>query len=250
MPNAYLQAILNRENIDTSATSPALVAARKLVPKIKAWGGQYLTSVRPSGSYAKGTANKSGTDIDLFLSLVAHTPNTLKQIHDTLFTAMKQANFSPTRQNVSINVRVNGWDIDLVPGKLQNAWGTDHSLYRRKANTWTKTNVDIHINTVSASGRTAPIRVLKLWRQQWGLDFPSFYLELTTIKALSGTSLTLPQQVDRVLAYLESRFEAARVTDPANSANVISDDLTIAEKRAIVAAAKRARAGKWEQLVK
>jgi len=35
----------------------------------------------PSGSFAKGTANRSGTDIDLFISLTSGTPDTLKEIY-------------------------------------------------------------------------------------------------------------------------------------------------------------------------
>ncbi|ADJ22487.1 conserved hypothetical protein [Hyphomicrobium denitrificans ATCC 51888] len=250
MSDQYLAGILVRETVDVSSTSPALGAANTLLPTLRQWGGQYLTAVNPSGSYAKGTANRSGTDIDLFLSLAENTPDTLKQVYDTLFNAISQAGHSPRRQNVSIGVRVNGWDVDLVPGKRQNAWTTDHSLFRRKADTWTKTNIDTHIATVRASGRLAAIRVLKLWRNQWGLDFPSFYLELTTINALSGTNLTLSGQVVHTLTHLKDRFENARVVDPSNTNNVISDDLNATEKRAISNAAGRALASNWEQLVR
>ena len=34
-------------------------------------GNKYLAGILPSGSFAKGTAIHSGTDIDLFLSLRA-----------------------------------------------------------------------------------------------------------------------------------------------------------------------------------
>jgi hypothetical protein len=250
MSDEYLWPILQREAVDTSATSPVLAAANTLLPTIQSWAGQQLQAVTPSGSWAKGTANRSGTDIDLFLSLAENTTNTLKEIYDSLFNAMKAAGYTPKRQNVSIGVQVNGWDVDLVPSKQQNAVTTDHSLYRRRADTWTKTNIDTHIATVRASGRLAAIRVLKLWRNQWGLDLPSFYLELTTINALAGTNLTLSGQVAHALAYLQDRFENARVIDPANTNNVISDDLSATEKKAISNAAGRALAAKWEQLVR
>jgi Nucleotidyltransferase domain len=241
MSDSYLAQILVREAVPVGPSSPALAAANRLLPVLRTWGNGYLMSALPSGSYAKGTANRSGTDIDLFLS-VSET------LSDNL--AMKEAGYKPKRQNVSINVNVNGWDVDLVPGKRQNAWSTDHSLYRRKADAWTKTNIDTHIATVRTSGRSAAIRVLKLWRNQWGLDFPSFYLELTTIKALGGTNLTLSHQVAHALSYLKDSFENARVVDPANTSNIISDDLTKKEKKAISDAAERALAMKWEQLVR
>ena len=112
-PDEYLQAILTREAVDTGP----------------------LLSVHPSGSFMKGTANMSGTDIDLFISPSEQTTETLKDIYDRLFNTMKANGYTPTRQNVSINIRANGYAVDLVSGKRQNSYGDDHNLYRRKANT-------------------------------------------------------------------------------------------------------------------
>lgn len=163
---------------------------------------------------------------------------------------MSERGFAPKRQNVSINVRVNGYSVDLVPGRRQNAYSNDHSLYRRKADTWTKTNVIAHINQVAGSGCTNEIRILKLWRNQKGLDFPSFYLELTAIFALAGRYGTLSQRVWAALEYLRDRFPTARVIDPANTNNIISDELTAQDRARISAAAKTALgAANWNQIV-
>ena len=96
----------------------------------------------------KGTANRSGTDIDLFVFFRSETPETLKDIYYKLFSKMKEGGFDPKTQNVSINVRVAGYDVDLVPAKHQGGNGQDHSLYRRRADTWTKTNVATHMSKV------------------------------------------------------------------------------------------------------
>ena len=72
----YLQTILQREAVDTGIYSPVRGVQSQLQPAIQEWAGGYLLSVTPSGSFAKGTANHSGTDIDLFISLAQHTPNT------------------------------------------------------------------------------------------------------------------------------------------------------------------------------
>jgi hypothetical protein len=247
----YLQGILNREAVNTGPASPVRGVQTILSPVLQGWAGNLLLSVNPSGSFAKGTANTSGTDIDLFLSLSETTPNPLKECYETLFTAVQNAGYKPRRQNVSINVVVGGYDVDLVPAKRQSANSADHSLYRRKADTWTKTNVITHINAVIASGRTAESRIIKLWRNQQGLDFPSFYVELTVINALAGKRGTLSQNVWTVFEYLRDTFSGARVVDPANTANIISDDLTAAEKSAVRAAAVRALAAKtWGEIIK
>jgi hypothetical protein len=152
---------------------------------------------------------------------------------------------------VSIGIRVNGHDVDMVPAKRQDNYSNDHSLYRRRADTWTKTNVASHINLVSASRRTQEIRILKLWRNQKGIDFPSFYLELSVIAALSGKrSGDFSANVWTTLIYLRDRFANARVVDPANTNNVISDDLTISGKASVAAAASKAlNATNWKEIV-
>ena len=85
--DSYLQAILAREAVDTSATSPVRGVQAVLQPVLNEWGGLQLRTVHPSGSFAKGTANHSGTDIDLFVSLKSDTTNTLKP---NLYDAVQQ----------------------------------------------------------------------------------------------------------------------------------------------------------------
>ena len=253
----YLDGILAREAVDTGPYAPARNVMTTLQPILQRWGGSYLREISPSGSFAKGTANRSGTDIDLFLSLRPETPDTLSEIYNSLDAALKQAGYRTRRQNVSINVRVTTSsgsliDVDLVPAKQQNTYSSDHSLYRRKADTWTKTNVAVHIATVIQGGRQLETRVLKLWRNQKSLDFPSFYLELATIEALRSTyGGTLGERVSLVLRYLRDTWPNSRFVDPANTNNVISDDLTTAEKRAVSSAADRAIAAPtWAEVVK
>lgn len=249
---AYLRNILMREAVDTGPKSPVLTVAVQLMPIIQKWAGAQLVDVRPSGSFAKGTANASGTDIDLFISLHETTSTGLREIYSSLAQAIGDAGYKPRLQDVSVNVKVNAYDVDLVPAKRQNNHSLDHSLYRRRADTWTKTNVDTHIATVRSSGRTSEVRILKLWRNQKGLDFPSFYLELATAMALSGKNYaTLDLSVWDALAWLRDNIVDTRIVDPANTANVISDDLGREERVRISAVAKKAREAKnWVEVVR
>jgi hypothetical protein len=248
----YLLGILAREQVDTSLTSPVWAAKQALMPVLSQWGGHFLQQVHPSGSFAKGTANRSGTDIDLFLSLSPNTRESLKEIYELLYTAISNAGYAARRQDVSIGLRVNGVDVDLVPGKQQNVLSLDHSLYRRKVDSWTKTNVQTHITHVRMHGRQLESRVAKLWRNQHGLDIPSFYLELAVIEALKGNlAMGLSGRVIAVLNYLAGGFATARFIDPANTNNVVSDDLTATEKAAIKSAAARTlQASTWGEIVR
>jgi hypothetical protein len=242
----YLSDILAREAVGTGLSSPALLAPGVLRPVIQQWANRFLLDVTPSGSYAKGTANRSGTDLDLFISLSPETPETLGDIHKTLVGALKAAGYQPRLQNVSIGITIYGHSVDLVPGKRQNWLFPDHSLYKRRGDTWTKTDISQHIEKVSASGRQQEIRLIKLWRIQKGLEFPSFYLELAVIKALEYAFLTpLADNMRTVFAYLRDNILTARFVDPANTNNIISDELTVAEKQAIRSAAIAALAAPY-----
>ncbi|MGI4810832.1 MAG: hypothetical protein ACRYF2_22315 [Janthinobacterium lividum] len=88
--DAYLLGILTREAVDTGPYSPVRAVQAVLQPAIQTWAGGYLSSISPSGSFAKGTANHSGTDIDLFISLTQDTPETLKDIYNKLFSRMTE----------------------------------------------------------------------------------------------------------------------------------------------------------------
>lgn len=250
----YMDQLLAREAVDNGPFSDPLSVQTVLAPIIQSWAGNLLRGMKPSGSWAKGTANKSGTDIDLFISLDSTTAATLKEIYDTLFERMKNEGYQPKRQNVSINVQMKTlkglFDVDLTPGRQQPGSAIDHSIYVRKRGTWTKTNVDKHIEAVRLGGRIRESRYLKLWRNRLGLDFPSFYLELTVINALYGKYGTTARNVMTVFDYLRDSFPNARVVDPANSANILSDDLTAIEKAAVKNAAATARnATDWNHIV-
>ncbi len=250
-----LRQALQRYAVNTGAFSPARSAAQLIEPTIREWAGQYLISVEPSGSFTKGTAVSNGTDIDLFVSLSSTTPDTLAEVYSTLFNKMQNLQYQnqplqARRQNVSIGITLSGTKIDIVPGKRQDQWSNDHNLFRSRANTWTQTNVTQHINLVTNSGRTDEIRILKIWRNRHNLNFPSLFLELAVIEALKGKRTgDLSNNVIAALEYLKARLATARLVDPANTNNVVSNDLSAARKQAVASAATITLNGSWQELV-
>jgi len=250
----YLSRILVRETVNTGPQSPIRGVQAHLMPLIREWADNVLLNVHPSGSFLKGTAILSGTDIDLFISLSEGCTDTLQEVYEKLFRRLAERGYSPKKQNVSINIKVGAYSVDLVPAKRQSSAAADHSLYRRRVGSWTKTNVLIHAAHVIRAGRQSETRVIKLWRNQKNIDFPSFYLELAVIRALDGWSpanTSLEGRVQAVFEYLRDSFPDARFVDPANTNNIVSDDLTAAEKKAISSAARTARAEQyWEGVVR
>jgi len=152
---------------------------------------------------------------------------------------------------VSVGITNGGFKIDWVPGKRQSQYGYDHSLYRRKSNSWTKTNIKTHVSNVAGSGRLKEIKLAKIWRQLHGLDFPSFYLELSVIDCLGGRSYSdLNGNFWEVLRFFSDEFSNKRYLDPSNTNNIISDDLSLIEKSQVQAMAKTSITKKtWKEIV-
>jgi hypothetical protein len=246
----YLRDILTREAVLLGFLAPIENAYEALMPAIHRWANGNAVSVSPSGSFAKGTANSSGTDLDLFLSIPPNVRSTVGGAYSLLASQLRAHGFFPTLQNVSIGVTVEKFKIDLVPGRRQNPFCADHTVFHRRTGTWRKTNVAEHIEYVRSSGRQNEIRLLKLWRDQKGFEFPSFYLELATIRALLGAGMDLEINVRTCLEYFATKFITTRFEDPANSSNIVSDDLTVAEKLRIRTFARRALTQSWISFVR
>ncbi|HEY4484640.1 MAG TPA: nucleotidyltransferase [Candidatus Paceibacterota bacterium] len=226
----------------------------ELTPHIHAWANGHAYIVKLSGSLAKGTGITGTTDIDLFISLdpSVSTCNTLENVYNTIRNRFNGAGYTAREQNVSVGIDHTGLKMDIVAGVKHHALGLDHSIWKRKAQTWTKTNVDEHINYVKKSGRVFDIRAIKIWRKLRGLDFPSFYLELSVIEALKSRTLlgvSPTENFVKVMNYLANDFVDKIITDPANQSNEVSEELTEAEKQTIRDAAVITLQGSWNQAI-
>jgi len=248
----YLLKVIKQHTLTAEKTSKMLFKVKKaLYPIIQEWGGNHLRHIGQAGSLAKGTHITGTSDIDLFVSLHYKTPYTLREIFCNLHDYLEAHEYKTRKQNVSVNIIFEGISVDIVPGTRQPLSLTDHSIYRRKADSWTKTNINKHIQLVKNSKRISDIKLMKIWRKFHGLDFPSFYLELCVIDALHGCRYgNLPANFTTVLTYLAEDFQSAKHTDPANSNNTISDDLTDSEKAKIAKYAKASLDKQyWEEVI-
>ena len=244
----YLNQIISKYLISESGVKAQV---EFIYPVIQRWAHKYLVEAIYSGSIAKGTAVSLGTDADVFISLSSTTPNTLSEVYNTLYNALLNSGYQPRKQNVSISVSSGNYKIDFVPGKRLTQYGYDHSLFKKKANTWTKTNIKTHISHVSGSNRIGEIKLAKIWRQRNNLDFPSFYIEMAVIDSLTGCSYSnLSGNFWKFLKFLANDFSTKRYVDPANTNNVISDDVTNSGRLLIKQAAKAALTKKtWAQII-
>lgn len=244
----YLNSVTQKYAINVVG---AEAAGQSIYPVIERWSNGYLVKAEFSGSLSKGTAISIGTDADIFISMSSTTPGTLADLYETLYNALTHVGYIARKQNVSIGVTVNGYKVDLIPARRQSQNGNDHSLYKNKTNSWTQTNVTTHINYVKNSNRIIEIKLAKIWRELNALDFPSFYLEMAVIDSLKHSPAgDIASNFWKVLQFFRDDFSSARYIDPANTNNVISDDLNAYQKQAVGNIA-RASTGKktWGEIV-
>jgi hypothetical protein len=235
----YLNGVIAKYAVNVAVAENA---GRTIYPVIKRWSNGYLTKAEFSGSFSKGTAISIGTDADIFISMSSNTPGTLAELYNTLYQAVIQAGYQAKQQNVSIGTTVNGCKVDLVPGRRQSQYDNCHSLYRRKANSWTQTNVSTHISYVIGSNRISEIKLAKIWRQLHNLEFPSLYLEMAVIDALKyARAGDITANFLKVLEFFRDSLVSIRYIDPANTNNVISDDLSLSEKVTVASQARISR---------
>ena len=225
-----------------------------LADKIRQWtsvSNLPLINVGLSGSRAKGTAVALSTAFDVFISLSSSDDTPLEDIYNSLYAHFNQPSYNCRKQNVSIGITYGGKSVDLVPGRRQSQYGDDHSLYNRKQSSWMKTNISEHIRMVKNSNRIIEIAAAKIWRHRHSLEFPSIFLELVTIQALKNHRVAEhDNNFLSLLDYIRDNIQSVRIVDPANSNNIISDELTAADKKTLSAQAGKSRnEEKWASII-
>lgn len=247
----YILSILKKYEVPRGSESVAEQAASRVAPKIQRWAGEWLTSLSYSGSYAKQTAVHGVTEVDLFIALKSEMPGTLKKIYDELFTLATLHGWKPRRQDVSIGISVSGLNLDLIPGRAQAGYENYHDLYWLKTDSVRQTDVHLHVDTVARSHRLREIQAIKIWRHVHQLDWPSLYLELFVINALTGRSTdSLAHNVLHTLDAIAETLETTCIVDPANLDNVLSNDVTPEEKQTLADQAKKTAAQQhWEDII-
>jgi hypothetical protein len=193
------------------------------------------------GSFGKHTMVRESYDLDIVVYWPPDSRFTVQGISDGVGTKLQKHWNSPRPKTVSWVLRFQGgFHIDVVPGRAIDAGFREANLWRRDKQSTLKTSIKTQIKTVRDSGRRDAIRLVKLWKARHGIDCKTFWLELLIIEGCKGVSGGLEQELLAAFRYLGDRALTARVLDPANSNNVISDDVPRATKLLVAQAAQAA----------
>lgn len=247
----YLRGILKRYEVDTSVKSRVREVYKIAAAWAKEYQKEYVLESKISGSFAKGTANNNGIDIDVFISYANNTPGDLRSLYKGLYKYLDKTFGGAKARNVSIKVIYDNYKIDVVPGRKQKGPGQDHSLYSRRRGKWLQTNIDKHISYVTDKKRKAEIRLGKIWRDNHDLDFPSFCVEMAVIKSLYGKKVgDIANNFSACLVYFRDNLMRASLYDPANTNNDVMDDMDANQKLIVSSAAKASLNKKnWNDII-
>lgn len=251
----YLESVLTGFNArDLSNYSTDI---KKLKRDLKAWAGPCFIAILDSGSRARGTAISIASDVDYLVSLDSscnENSGGLKSIYDNLYCYLTDRYINIRKQNVSFRINLGGLQVDVTPARKYGGNTNDHNLYVSKKDSWIKTNIQKHINDISISGRRREIQMLKIWRELKRFEFPSIYLEYLAVEKLLYRKSKGPESLEANLISCFKQLSAevnnpldARLVDPANSNNILSDLLTDNEKKIVkIAAAVAYDAKCWD----
>ena len=243
---SYLERVLEGQRVGGEVE--AAVRARRVEVE-KALGG-FGARFYYGGSFAKRTAIAAAFDLDVVVYFPAGCGDPPREIYEAVEQRLRDAGHVPHRQNVALRIRYTpGWHIDVVPGRAVDEGYEYARLWSSERSAVRQTSLKRHIEMARAGDREV-VRLLKLWRARQAVPVGSFVLELAAARALRGCETgELAERFGRVLRWLAEEFEGARLVDPANSANVVTDDIEWFRKRDIADAARKALGGPWERVV-
>jgi hypothetical protein len=257
-PNDYLKALLESQKLEEG--SKELADLRRHREEVESLiRAKFPTpTIRYAGSKAKGTMIRESYDLDLpcyFANDDASAGDTLEEIFDAVKAALAESYWIEEKASA---IRLRSRDmktdfhIDVVPGRFTDDSETDVFLHRTTGDKARfKTNLQVHIDHVRASGVTDAISLLKLWRKRSGVILKTFVLELIAVELIGGSGDDLDRQLLDVLTELAERPEQIVVEDPANPSGNDLSDLWSEPVRAAVSEAAQAtlsaiRSSGWE----
>ena len=247
----YLRDILAREVVDRGPGSALARIDGKITALCSAWGSRHISDVTPGGGFEKSMANRSGISVDYVVWIDPQSERRIAEIYESMFSAFQRLGLAPIRRDVTLALSVGNVVVDLLPAKRLSMISDIHEIYSTRRSAAITTNLHQHVLDSHDAGRQEEVRILKLWRDQNGLDFPSYYLELATQAALRRRPVgALADNVWHALGFFERLLVPRALLDPANAANIVSEELTAPQKHTIALAAAAARSGRsWSEIV-
>lgn len=247
----YLEDLIDNQQVDPTSLQSLRNARDNLETILR---GSWKTgdpNFYYGGSYAKGTMIKDKFDLDL----VVYFPPcnfTVQALYEAIEARLQSNNLVTRRHNVAIRLPYEGgFHIDVVPGRAIKNDFIYANLWASEKATTKQTSIKIHIKSIRGNSRKQKVvKLLKLWNLRQNLNVSSFVFELIVQSSLSGRYVSLENDLLTILQFIANNIKTCRLVDPANSNNVVSDELAYGVKVSLETAATAAlNAQYWSHVI-
>lgn len=230
----YLERILKSQTLNDDEIGELKTKRREVQGQLSKGLAGVRVTIRWAGSKAKQTMIRASYDADIVVYVASDEDgagSSLEEIYTTVFDTLAkeyQATTKTSAIRLSSFVDSSYLHIDVVPGRFFDESETDAWLHRTTGDKCRfKTNLDVHIETIRASGLRPLIRLFKLWAYRNGIACPTFVLELLVVdlgKAVRTSALA--DQMTHVMTKLRDEADGLAIEDPANpTGNDLSEPL-------------------------
>ena len=246
----YLRDILVGQNLTHNQIENLQNLRNKIEKQLKS-GLKGSPRTYYGGSYKKKTMIGASYDLDIVLYWTPDAPYTLQNLYKRVGSILQRNWDHVHEKKVGWELHFKGdFHIDVIPGKESSTDDRYAYLYNKETGGRLQTSIEIQVNYIKNSKRQDTIRLTKLWKKRKSVPIKSFILEFMIIEGCKGVSRNnLEPQLNAAFEYIEDNITTKRIVDPANSQNIISNDITSEEKNRIRRLASQALdADSWSQV--
>ncbi|MHA2179982.1 MAG: SMODS domain-containing nucleotidyltransferase [Promethearchaeota archaeon] len=187
-----------------------------------------------AGSFKKKTMIKRHYDLDMF---IIWKPEfiPLNEIKDLFYMVRDALNTNWARvEKKRVGWRIpfeNEFHVDVIPSIEDENDSTFSYLYNCYEKTMLKTSMQVHIAFIEKYDCRDVIKLLKLWKYRRKVPIKTFLLEIIIhLASFNFKSESLSDQLEAVFEYIANNIVNKPFYDPANSNNIITNNLTLEEK--------------------
>lgn len=186
--------------------------------------------IKYAGSHEKGTMICDSYDLDIVCYFPSTDTRTLKEIREDVSEHLSKKYLMEDKASaerilsMKDSTSPHGYHIDVVPGRfIENT--SDVFLYLAEVNKERiQTNLKTHIDYIVNSDCVQVIRLIKIWAHRNNLKIKTFVLELFVVETLKDcrTKENLETSFLKVIESMKDKFDSVKLTDPANTNNIVS----------------------------
>ncbi|WP_349647330.1 nucleotidyltransferase [Candidatus Parabeggiatoa sp. HSG14] len=251
----YLARVLEKQWMD-NRNSVRLKSIRDQIRSDLKPINRYNPRIYNGGSYGKKTMIREAFDLDLVIYFPHTDSRSLKEMYTSVYDSLEHAGYKMTPSQVALTLKPpnnpfpKDFHVDVVTGKALDERFDYAYIYDILKESRIRTNLKMHIDNVCEVRDV--IKLMKLWIRRHSLNWQTFAMEQTVVRALKNQNTRdLGQCMENVLIYIKSSISQLHLIDPANSNDHIEipKKIRLAIEQKANHSFKALQNGDWESIV-